>query len=300
MIMIIKNQGITSEMWKKVVAYLELVKIFSSSKSTLYYGFCAFIGSLLAACWNLPIEASLTAASAMTFSSFSIYALNDIYDAKIDAINDLGRPIPSGRVTMREAKVLTTVLFVAGAAIAFTVNLPVFLCVVVFSVLGIAYSVPPIRFKDGLFANVCWGLGIAAAILGGASVTAINTSSIVAAFTLAFLTAGCGLTKDLKDLEGDRALNVHTLPIMLGEQGAIKAMTIASIAGFPLLFWSLMFSNFNIASLATIMLTMALFAYSLLVLYRNPGSKIIYKKAYKLQAYAGFLIILAFMISALT
>jgi hypothetical protein len=56
--MIIKNQGITSEMWKKVVAYLELVKIFSSSKSTLYYGFCAFIGSLLVASWNLPIEAS--------------------------------------------------------------------------------------------------------------------------------------------------------------------------------------------------------------------------------------------------
>ena len=287
-------------MWKKVVACLELVKVFNSSKSTLYYGFCSFIGSLLASSWKLPIGTSLTVAFAITFSAFAIYALNDIYDAKIDAINDLGRPIPSGRVTMREAKVLTTVLFVAGAAIAFTVNLPVFLCVVVFSVLGIAYSVPPIRFKDGLFANVCWGLGIAAAILGGASVTAINTNSIVAAFTLAFLTAGCGLTKDLKDLEGDRAMNVHTLPIMLGEQGAIKAMTIASIAGFPLLFLNLMFSNVNIAYFATITLTIALFAYSLLVLYRNTGSKIIYKKAYKLQAYAGFLIILAFMINALT
>jgi chlorophyll synthase len=247
-----------------------------------------------------PIEASLTAALAITFSTFAIYTLNDIYDAKIDAINDLGRPIPSGRVTMREAEVLTIVLFVAGLAIGATVNLPVFLCVMVFSVLGTAYSVPPIRFKDGLFGNVCWGLGIAAAILRGASVRAINTSSIVAAFTLAFLTAGCGLTKDLKDLEGDRAMNVHTLPIILGEKGAIKAMAIASIAGFPLLFLSLIFINANIADLATFTLSMVLFAYSLVVLYRNPGSKIIYKKAYKLQAYAGFLIILAFMISALT
>ncbi len=286
-------------MWKKVIAYLELVKIFSSSKSTLYYGFCTFIGTLLAASWTLPIWASLTATLAMTLSAFSIYALNDIYDAKIDAINDLGRPIPSGRVTMLEAKVLTIVLFVASAAIAFTVNITVFLCVLFFSILGIMYSVPPIRFKDGLFANVCWGLGIAAAILGGASVTAINARSIVAAFTLAFLTAGCGLTKDLKDLEGDRAMNVHTLPIMLGEQKAIKVMTIASIAGFPLLFLNLMFSNLNIASLATITLTIIFFAYSLLILYRNPGSKIIYKKAYKLQAYAGFLIILAFIITTL-
>lgn len=285
--------------YQKAVAYLELVKIFSSSKSTLYYGFCSFIGSLLASSWFLPLEASLMVALAITFSSFAIYALNDIYDAKIDAINDRGRPIPSGRVTMREAKALTMVLFVAGVGIAAAINLEVFLCVLVFSVLGIAYSVPPIRFKDGMFANVCWGLGIAAAILGGASVRAINSSSMVAAFTLAFLTAGCGLTKDLKDLEGDRAMNIHTLPIMLGERGAIKVMTIASIAGFPLLFWSLIYSNFNIAALATITLTMVLFAYSLLVLYKTPGSKIIYKKAYKLQAYAGFLIILAFMISAL-
>jgi 4-hydroxybenzoate polyprenyltransferase len=287
-------------MWKKVVACLELVKVFNSSKSTLYYGFCSFIGSLLASSWKLPIGASLTVAFAMTFSAFAIYALNDVCDVEIDAINDLKRPLPSGRVTMREAKTLTATLFLTALTIAYTVNFTAFMFTVLFSTLGIAYSLPPLRFKNGIFANICWGIGIGATILGGASVTAINTSSIVAAFTLAFLTAGCGLTKDLKDLEGDRAMNVHTLPIMLGEQGAIKAMTIASIAGFPLLFWDLMFSNVNIAFLVTITLTMALFAYSLLVLYRNPGSKIIYKKAYKLQAYAGFLIILSFMINALT
>jgi geranylgeranylglycerol-phosphate geranylgeranyltransferase len=288
----IKNQ--------KIVAYLELTKIFNSSKSTLYYGFSSFTGSLLASSWTLPIRTSLTTALAITLSTFAIYALNDIYDAKIDAINDLERPIPSGRATMREAKYLSIVLFVVGAAIAATVNLQVFLFTVTLSVLGIAYSVPPLRFKDGMFANVCWGSGIATTILGGASVTSINTSSLIAAFTLAFLTAGCGLTKDLKDLEGDRAMNVHTLPIMLGEPGAIKVMTIAAFGGFPLLFFSFMFINFNIVALATITLTIALFAYSLLVLYKNPGSKIIYKKAYKLQAYAGFLIIVAFMISALT
>jgi chlorophyll synthase len=287
-------------MWEKAVGYLELVKIVSSSKCTLYYGFCSFIGSLLASSRALPIGASLMAALAITFSAFSVYALNDICDVEIDAINDAGRPIPSGRVTIREAEALTTVLFVASAAIAFTVNLAVFIFTMLFSVLGIAYSLPPMRLKDGLFGNICWGLGISAAIIGGASVAAINTSSIVAAFTLAFLTAGCGFTKDLKDLEGDRAMKVHTLPIMLGEQGAIKTMTIASVAGFPLLFWNLMFSNAKIASFATITLTIALFAYSLLILYRKPGSKIFYTKAYRLQAYAGFLIILVFMINALT
>ena len=282
------------------MAYLELVKVFSSSKSTLYYGLCSFIGSLAAMSWALPIGASLITATSIIFSSFAIYALNDIYDADIDAINDIKRPIPSGRITKREAKSLTIFFFVTGAAIAATINLTVFLCYIVFSILGIAYSIPPIRLKDGVFANVCWGLGIATAILGGASIIAINTSSIIAAFTLAFLTAGCGLTKDLKDLEGDKAMNVHTLPIILGEQKAIKTMTIASFLGFALLFWSLISVKINIAALAIFSLTTALFVYSLKVLYKNPGSKIFYKKAYKVQAYAGFLIIVAFMISSLT
>ena len=95
-------------------------------------------------------------------------------------------------------------------------------------------------------------------------------------------------------------MKINTLPILLGEKGAIKVMTIASILGFLILFSSLFFINGNIAAIIITTLTVALFAYSLLVLYRNPSSKAIYKKVYKLQAYAGFLIILAFMTSALT
>jgi len=287
-------------MWKKILAYLELTKVFSSSKSTLYYGFCTFIGSLLASSWKLPVEMSLIAASAMTISSFAIYALNDIYDAKIDTINDPRRPIPSGRVSRDEAKAFTIGLFIVSTTIAITLNLTVFLCVILFSILGIMYSVPPLRFKDGLFANVCWGLGIAITVIGGASITGINSASTIAAFTLGFLTAGCGLTKDLKDLAGDRALGVHTIPIILGERKAIKVMTIASIAGFSLLFLNLNLNKINILYTASIASTIILFAYSLIILYKKPGTKITYKKAYSLQACAGLLIIVAFLITALT
>jgi hypothetical protein len=59
------------------------------------------------------------------------------------------------------------------------------------------------------------------------------------------------------------------------------------------------FTRVNIAYLITIILTTTIFAYSLIVLYRNPGSRTIYIKAYKIQAAAGFLIIIAFMINAL-
>jgi 4-hydroxybenzoate polyprenyltransferase len=92
---------------------------------------------------------------------------------------------------------------------------------------------------------------------------------------------------------------VHTLPILLGEKRSIKVMTIMSVAGFTILFANIIFSAINIAYLSSVILATTLFAYSLLVLHKNPFSKGIYKKAYKIQAAVGFVIILSFMMSAL-
>ena len=194
---------------------------------------------------------------------------------------------------------LTVGLFVSSAIVALLVSLNAFLFVLIFSALGVAYSVPPFRFKDGYFANVCWGLGIAVVVIGGASVSSINANALVAAFALAFLTSGCGLTKDLKDIEGDKALHIHTIPLLLGEKKAIKFMTVMSIIGFPLFFLNMLFSKINLIYLTTISLTICFFAASLVVLFKNPGSKATYKKAYKIQAVAGFLIIIAFVLCAL-
>ena len=241
----------------RLVAYVQLIKPLNNSKSTLYYGFCALIGSLLSASWKIPLAASLSVATAVTLSAFAIYAINDIFDAKIDAINASDRPIPSGKITVNEAKLLTIGLLIGSLLVALSVSLSAFLFVLIFSALGVAYSVPPFRFKDGYFANVCWGLGIAVVVIGGASVSSINTNALVAAFALAFLTSGCGLTKDLKDIEGDKALHVHTIPLLLGEKKAIKFMTVMSIIGFPLFFLNMIFEKINIAYLSTISLTIS-------------------------------------------
>ncbi len=283
----------------KVVAYISLMKPLNNSKSTLYYGFCSVIGSLLAASWKVPIWTSLTVALAMTLSAFAIYALNDISDIKIDAINASERPLPSGQVSVGEAKTLTTVLFAASFLIACSVNLFALMFTVLFAFLGIAYSIRPLRLKDGVFGDVCWGLGIGVTVLGGATVAAITIGSIVAASTLAFLTAGCGFTKDLKDIEGDKALNIHTLPILLGEKRSITVMTIMSIAGFTLLFANVIFQTIDILYILSVILATFMFAYSIHLLYKNPFSKITYKKAYKIQAVVGFVIIISFVISAL-
>lgn len=281
---------------KKLKAYVELMKPIGRSKSTLYYGLCSLIGSLLAS-HNLPLIESFKAAVAVTLSAFAIYTLNDICDVEIDRINAPDRPLPSGRVGMREAEAITAVLFAAALAISSIVNLAVLAFVVLFSILGIFYSVPPIRLKDGWLANICWGLGVGVTVLCGASVEAITLPPIIAAATLAFLTAGCGVIKDLKDMEGDRAMGIRTVPLILGEGNALKLMIITSAAGFPLLpLFGIFFYGLNIPYLTVITLAIVTFTYSLLILYRNPGRKDVYEKAYKIQAASGFLINAAFIL----
>jgi len=81
---------------KKLKAYVELMKPIGRSKSTLYYGLCSLIGSLLAS-HNLPLIESFKAAVAVTLSAFAIYTLNDICDVEIDRINAPYRPLIHGQ-----------------------------------------------------------------------------------------------------------------------------------------------------------------------------------------------------------
>jgi len=285
-------------MLERLKAYLELMKPFHHSKTTLYYGFCSLAGTLWASS-NPPLTKTISTAIAITLAAFAIYALNDICDVEIDRINAPERPLPSGRVGELEAEVLTIGLFASALAIAHMVDLKTLIFTALFSILGVIYSLPPIRLKDGWFANICWGLGIGMAILSGASFIAISPRPIIVAATLALLTAGCGFTKDLKDMEGDKALGIRTIPIVLGERKAVKLMAATFVGGMPLLFLASIFYGFNLLYLSMVTVATIIFAYSLLVLYKHLGEKDLYKRAYKMQAASGMFIMVALILAPL-
>ena len=287
-------------MWKRIKTYVELTKPFNNSKSTLYYGFCTFIGTLLAFSYDVRLWPSLKAAISITLSAFAVYALNDIYDIEIDRINAPERPLPSGRITINEAFALSFVLLIISLSIASTINLTTFFFTLLFSILGIIYSTPPLRLKDGLYGNICWGLGLGSTILCGASIATLTLRPVIVALGLFFLTAGCAFTKDLKDLEGDRALNMRTFPIIIGEKRTIILMTIMAAAGFPIFLLDFLLYGINIYYLMIIMLSVLSFSYSLIPLYNHTGSRMIYNKAYKIQSVSGFILIIAFILISLT
>lgn len=154
-------------------------------------------------------------------------AVNDWFDRHVDAINEPGRPIPSGRIPGRwglAIAIVTTVLaLVVAAAFGPWVLLPAALG----SVLAWAYSAPPLRLKaNGWFGNAAVALSYEGlAWLAGAAVVA-GTRPDARILTLALLYSlgahGIMTLNDFKAVEGDTRMGIRSLPVQLGVGAAAR------------------------------------------------------------------------------
>jgi chlorophyll synthase len=173
-------------------------------------------------------------------------AVNDWFDRHVDAINEPGRPIPSGRMPGRwglNVAVLWTLLSLAWAA---ALGSWVLVAAAAGLVLAWAYSAPPIRLKqNGWWGNLAcalcyegfaWVTG-AAVMLGGA----IPGGRIFVVAALYSLGAhGIMTLNDFKSIEGDRRSGIASLPAQLGAERAGKVacvtMALPQLAVAALLF----------------------------------------------------------------
>jgi geranylgeranylglycerol-phosphate geranylgeranyltransferase len=145
-------------------------------------------------------------------------AINDYYDREIDAVNEPGRPIPSGRVTPGEAVALTAALSVFGLGASYMISLSVTLVAAFSWVVMILYSAWGKRtgFPGNLMVSVCISLPF---IFGG-----LITGSILSSLyfsLMAFLSnTGREVTKGIVDAEGDRGAGVNTVAVSKGPRTA--------------------------------------------------------------------------------
>ena len=150
--------------------------------------------------------------------------LNQIYDLEIDRINKPKRPLPSGRLSMGEAWVITVVSFAAALILAWFVapggRHECFWMVVAAAVMTTLYSVRPFRTKRfGIWANVTIAIprGVLLKVAGWSSVKpalGLEPWFLGAIFGLFLL--GATTTKDFADMDGDRRGGCRTLPIQFG------------------------------------------------------------------------------------
>ena len=154
-------------------------------------------------------------------------AVNDWYDRHVDAINEPGRAIPSGRVPGHGGLALAGMWTLLSLAVAASLGRWAFGATVLGLALAWAYSAPPWRLKlNGWMGNAACGAcyeGLpwftGAAIIGGG----LPSGPIIAVAALYSAGAhGIMTLNDFKSIDGDRQLGVRSLPVMLGADRAAR------------------------------------------------------------------------------
>lgn len=154
-------------------------------------------------------------------------AANDWCDRHVDAINEPGRPIPSGRVPGRWG--LWVALLMTGLALGWGALLGPwgFVATVAAVLAAWAYSAEPVRLKRSGW----WGPGLVGLSyetlpwLTGAAVLGAGAPPgpvLLVALLYGLGAHGIMTLNDFKALRGDRATGVASLPLRLGPERAAR------------------------------------------------------------------------------
>ena len=170
-------------------------------------------------------------------------ALNQIYDLEIDRVNKPQRPLPSGRLSIRDAWTFTVVTYAIALILAWMVapggRHECFWIVVIATILTFVYSCPPLRTKQrGLWANITIAIprGVLLKVAGWSCVKTIfglEPWFIGGIFGLFLL--GASTTKDFSDMEGDARGGCVTLPIKYGVKRAAWMISPSFVLPFLLI-----------------------------------------------------------------
>jgi 4-hydroxybenzoate polyprenyltransferase len=192
--------------------------------------------------WAVLEQALIGALMAAVFNAGN-NALNQIYDLEIDRINKGKRPLPSGRMTIREAWGFTIVTYLLTAILAWFVapggRHECFWLVLLAMVATYIYSVPPLRTKArGMWANITIAIprGVLLKVVGWSAVkTVVGVEPWFIGTIFGLFLLGASTTKDFADMEGDRQGGCRTLPILYGVKKAAWIISPSFVLPFLLI-----------------------------------------------------------------
>ncbi|MEM2923892.1 MAG: UbiA family prenyltransferase [Candidatus Nitrosocaldus sp.] len=225
---------------RHIKAFVRLIKAEDQIGNAIAF----FTGYVFAV--GLNIHGSLLPAfTATCFSLMAANALNQCTDADTDAINKPDRPIPSGMISLREGYSIVAMLYAITLALGALVSMEFFTLISIAAFLGVAYSIRPFRFKDRFIVSnlsIAIGYGAVNFLLGWNVTMPLDTAPL---HVLLFLTAFdffANISKDYRDMEGDRVYGARTMPIVLGRSRSIAVQFSALYITFvmPILFYTLL------------------------------------------------------------
>ncbi len=154
-------------------------------------------------------------------------AVNDWFDRHVDAINEPGRPIPSGRIAGAWGLWIAIAGTILSLIVAWATGPLVFGATCLALLCAWGYSAPPFRFK----VSGVWGPAVVALTYEGltwftgaaAMAGAWPDAAVLIVLGLYSLGAhGIMTLNDFKAVDGDRATGLRSLPVVLGVDRAAR------------------------------------------------------------------------------
>lgn len=174
--------------------------------------------------WPLVIVGILLAGPLVCGTS---QAVNDWFDRHVDAINEPGRPIPSGRIPGHLGLYIAIAWTALSLAVSTFLGIWGFLATVVGLLLAWAYSMPPVRLKkNGWYGNAAVGAcyeglpWFTGALVMSSALPGTEVLALAALYSIG--AHGIMTLNDFKSIEGDTKLGIRSLPVQLGPDRAAR------------------------------------------------------------------------------
>ena len=230
-------------------------------------------------------------------------AATDWCDRHVDAINEPGRPIPSGRVPAPWALGVAILMSVLALFVGQFLGPWGFGATCLAVLAAWAYSLPPVRLKRSGW----WGPGLVGLSyetlpwFTGAAVLSVGAPSfpvVIVALLYGIGAHGIMTLNDFKALEGDRATGVRSLPVVLGPKVAAKIACIVMALPQMLIIAMLVIWGRPLFALAVGVSLVLQFA-AMRVLFRDPKANAPWYNATGVSLYVTGMMVTAFAIRTL-
>jgi len=205
-------------MVKRLGAYRDLIK----PELPIAAGICVVAGQILALGDFASFDTTILGFLVGFFLSGSAMISNDYFDLEVDRINRPDRPLPSGRLTIKEVWALTlTFAFLGLVCAAFLGIIPLFVAIIIW-LIGQTYNWK--GKETGLLGNMMVSSSVASTfIFGGFSVGGISDGLVWAFGALAFFfDLGEETLGGIMDVSGDGVRGSRSLIRIKGRDFALK------------------------------------------------------------------------------
>lgn len=277
----------------KLISYIELFKL----KQTFLLVFTGILGYFIVAKLNFDLVTLLIYVVAVTLAVSGTTGLNMYYDKNIDALmfRTRNRPLPSGKISPKEASIVSIIFTATGIGLGFFINLWCGVCIALGFIFDIfVYTIAlktrtPLNIVFGSVAGAMPFLAGFAAYEGYVNVQGILLSIIIMVWsTIHIWLIATYYIDDYK-----RA-NVPMLPVVVGERKTVY-ISFLSVALINLILFTLLLINFvKLLSMVTSLIFTAVIS-TFLKRFLSTGNKMYVRRAYKiLSPYLGITFLLIF------